>query len=395
MHPLSVRNWRLVALAAVLVAVAGRGPVSAEPPPDDRSVLLFPQPNYQGTPRVFRLPKGLDDKPWYSPEKNGRASWRFGSLRIGPRVGVLFQEAHVSGATSETDVWLEDAPDLGMWKRRAIGSVVLFLSAAEVGAPGGKLVRIREHPDGAVVAQRRRASIVGGLDPRLPEIFIPSSDPPFDRARWDQEAFSHWRGVFPAALLYGDDLPWLRVYGSQIVVTIDSRGGSWTFTTKGKPFAEYDLRRWMNLEHVKGLVRVYPRKIALVPGEGTRGRQGTSVAARDYWVHPGGHYVKTTGNEWEVYARGRKVHAFQEVKRTRDFVELKSKTHPLWVRLGKDASQVLDPNRGASKWTKQYDGRWQERPRQGVLVPGTLPVVPTGPAALLRTVPRVLGMTRQ
>ena len=95
------------------------------------------------------------------------------------------------------------------------------------------------------------------------------------------------------------------------------------------------------------------------------GPQAKGPAARTYWTYGGGHFIKMPNGTWDVYAGGRRVFTRREERRTKDFVLLHSPAHRLRVRLQANASFVLDPNRGASSWTKQYDGKWSAHPGGG------------------------------
>jgi len=396
-----LQSWSLAGIGLVMLALAlAPAPASAAPNPPELGVLLFPKAHYQGTPRRYTLKKGeahatFNMHDWRAQNRNRT---KVGSIRVGRRAGVLLQDGQLGGpmdpsTQAEVLTRVDDDPDLGDWKGRIIRHIVVFVSAVDGQQGRGQLVRVRDHPDGAEFGLYRAAHVQGGSSPRLPEVFV-TSDPRTPEDEWWTTRQSLYQGVLQPAFLWKGGFHWLRVYGAQTVVTITAKGNHrWDFHTHGKRYAEYDLNKFMKIRRATSIV-VRPRDLRIVPSK-TTGLLSAKAAARDYWVYRGGHFIKMAGNAWEVYAQGRKVFSLREVRRTKELVELRSTTHALRIRLRGDSSWVLDPKRGASKWQKQYTGRWRERPRGAVVKPGRAPVVPTPPAAILRQVPKVIGLTRK
>ncbi len=81
---------------------------------------------------------------------------------------------------------------------------------------------------------------------------------------------------------------------------------------------------------------------------------------RILWVHPRGYFVQGEGKDWiEKLHEGDKLGIWSESRRTKDFIEMKGKTEPGFLRIYSDRVEHDSENNG--QWKIPFKGRWLKR----------------------------------
>lgn len=300
--------------------------------PGDNDVEAFAATGLNGPSKLFTLPAGKSEIVYGQPSED--LKW-IKSIKTGKRVGVLLQADSKNEYMSATNFSLDVKVDTRF--------IVLFEKGQQVGVYEGLPIWEHRDPDGAVLAKYSSGTVVGGMSPEWPRLFVP---PDFKDASYGDAGLIN--------RIKNADLHWLEVYGkSTEIVLHDTSGGQTSYTSGGKDMAEYDLSgaAYDNLASLE--VRVH--NISIVPSTGV---------PRARWAYQDAQHViefrKFANSQWVESHNGQAAFNFEQKADSPDYVELYDKSRDASVRLYNDRMTVKDPQRGPDFVQYYGQGSWQD-----------------------------------
>lgn len=86
--------------------------------------------------------------------------------------------------------------------------------------------------------------------------------------------------------------------------------------------------------------------------------------ARTYWAYEGGWFAKANDGAWyemneQTFRKLGKASYFKEIRRTKDYVELRDDGRKVIVRLSAESSEVHLFDKPGVRWEALYKGRWK------------------------------------
>jgi hypothetical protein len=90
------------------------------------------------------------------------------------------------------------------------------------------------------------------------------------------------------------------------------------------------------------------------------------AADRTYWVYEGGWFARSKDKSWyemneEAFGKSKAPWDFQEVKRTKEYVELRDDSRKVSVRLSESLAEYLGDDDKDREWKPLTKGRWKRR----------------------------------
>ena len=133
-------------------------------------------------------------------------------------------------------------------------------------------------------------------------------------------------------------------------------------------YAQQEEAESVAREHIQQTGRgAWVLATVVAPDPGAERSAGEPVRARAYWVYEGGWFVKTHGRSWYelnelTYRKLDAPAMFEEVRRTKEYVELYDEDREVAVRLHNEDSAVRLSRHSDAPWEPLYRGRWMPAP---------------------------------